>query len=117
MQELFRYFKFVYVLDPHYENTGISLYNARGSIAFLEEIDQGQPSDDVVEIKEDNHVYVNIKITKISISSLWEYKLEHTAHGTFDTEFKVWYNCLIVLYDILCDQYNCSMYICVISNR
>ncbi|XP_078320063.1 uncharacterized protein LOC111119720 isoform X1 [Crassostrea virginica] len=73
---------------PNYENTGISLYNTRGSIAFLEEIDQGQPSDDVVEIKEENHVYVNIKITKISISKLWEYKLENTAHGTFDTEFK-----------------------------
>nr|XP_022315866.1 uncharacterized protein LOC111119720 isoform X2 [Crassostrea virginica] len=74
--------------DTHYENTGISLYNTRGSIAFLDEIDQGQPSDDVVEIKEENHVYVNIKISKISISSLWEYKLENTAHGTFDTEFK-----------------------------
>lgn len=87
------FFLFAIVLGPHYENTGVSLYNTRGSIAFLEEIDQEQPSDDVVDIKEENHAYVNVKITRTSISNLWEYMLENTAHGTFETEFKVWYNC------------------------
>ena len=97
------FFSFAIVLGPCYENTGPSLYNTRGSIAFLEEIDQEQPIDDFVDIKEENHAYVNVKITRTSISNLWAYMLENTALGTFETEFKVWYNCRL-WHTCSCDQ-------------
>ncbi|XP_078320058.1 uncharacterized protein LOC111119719 isoform X6 [Crassostrea virginica] len=74
---------------PHYENTEISAYVTRGSVAFLEEIDQSN-NDIIIDdiIKEENHVYVNVKISRISTSNLWEYTLKNTANGNFLAEFQ-----------------------------
>nr|XP_022315863.1 uncharacterized protein LOC111119719 [Crassostrea virginica] len=74
---------------PHYENIDISAYVTRGSVAFLEEIDQSNNdvlNDDIIKIE--NHVYVNVKVSRISTSSLWEYMLKNTANGNFLKEFQ-----------------------------
>lgn len=70
----------------------MSAYVTRGSVALLEEIDQSNNdfiNDDI--IKEEDHVYVNIKISRVSTSSLWEYTLKNTANGNFLKEFQVYF--------------------------
>lgn len=81
-----------FFVGPHYENTEISAYVTRGSVALLEEIDQS--NNDVINddiINEENHVYVNVKISRISTSSLGEYMLKNTANGNFLKEFQVYF--------------------------
>lgn len=70
----------------------MSAYVTRGSVALLEEIDQSNNdfiNDDI--IKEEDHVYVNVKISRVSTSSLWEYTLKNTANGNFLQEFQVYF--------------------------
>ena len=92
------------VIGPHYENTEISAYVTRGSVALLEEIDQSNNdaiNDDIT--KEENHFYVNVKISRISSSSLWEYTLTNIANGNFLTEFQVYFFIFIKHSSLFCN--------------
>lgn len=75
--------------DHHYENTGISIYNTRGSHALLEEIDPDENSNDADINEFESHNYVNVTLARISLQRLWEYKLQNTANDCINTEFKV----------------------------
>lgn len=73
----------------YYENTEVSIYNTRGSLALLEEIDPFENSNDADIEEFESHNYVNVTMTRISLQRLWEYKLQNTANDLINTEFKV----------------------------
>lgn len=81
---------FLFIFEgPSYENAGISVYNTRGSQALLEEIDPDEKSNDADVDEFESHDYVNVKMTRISLQRLWEYKLQNAANDLINTEFKV----------------------------
>lgn len=91
IETYFSKYALIFIFEGHhYENTGISIYNTRGSQALLEEIDPDENSNDADIEEFESHNYVNVTMTRISLQRLWEYKLQNTANDWINTEFKVY---------------------------
>lgn len=90
MKLLFSKSAILFLFEGHcYENAGVSVYNTRGSQALLEEIDLDENSNDADVDEFESHNYVNVKMTRISLQRLWEYKLRNAANDLMNTEFQV----------------------------
>ncbi|XP_056018328.1 receptor-type tyrosine-protein phosphatase alpha-like isoform X3 [Ostrea edulis] len=69
------------------ENYGLSVYNVRGSQALLTELDPEEELVDTPVSNIRNHNYLNVKISRIFVNSLWEFKLQNQANEYMADEF------------------------------
>ncbi|XP_061196395.1 receptor-type tyrosine-protein phosphatase alpha-like [Saccostrea echinata] len=69
-------------------NNEISLYNIRGSQALLTELDPEEEIEDITVPEIQNHIYLNVKISRIFVNSLWEFTIKNKANDYLKEEFQ-----------------------------
>ncbi|XP_062602777.1 receptor-type tyrosine-protein phosphatase alpha-like [Saccostrea cucullata] len=70
------------------ENNELSLYNIRGSQALLTELDPEEDIEEIIVPVIENHNYLNVKISRIFVNSLWEFTLKNKANDYLKEEFR-----------------------------